>query len=76
MTAKNYKKMLKQLNKKPAKKIKYLKHNKPKTRSCGEALRRCKFCGRRGAHIRKYSLGICRQCFRESAKDLGFKKYS
>jgi len=35
----------------------------------------CKRCGRkvRGI-IRKYGLYICRQCFREVAPNLGFKK--
>ncbi|MBT3395427.1 30S ribosomal protein S14 [archaeon] len=76
MTAKNYEKVFKQLEKKPVKLKKFIKHNKPKERSCGEALRRCGICGRRGAHIRKYGLGLCRQCFRDVAKNLGFKKYS
>ena len=76
MTTKNHEKMFKQLNKKPVKKLKFIKHNKPRERSCGEALRTCKLCGRTGAHIRKYGLGLCRQCFRDFAKSLGFKKYS
>ena len=32
-------------------------------------------CGRTGAHIRRYGLHLCRQCFREHATDLGFKQY-
>lgn len=37
--------------------------------------RECRICGRHGALIRKYSINICRQCFREVAKELGFRKY-
>lgn len=31
-------------------------------------------CGNQWGIIRKYGLDICRQCFREYAKDIGFKK--
>lgn len=75
MTSKDYRKTLKQIEGKPAKKLRYLKLNKPKERTTGIARRRCKRCGRRGGHIRKYGLNVCRQCFREIAKDLGFRKY-
>jgi len=76
MTTSNHKKMYTQLKAKPAKLSKFIKHNKPKSRSCGIALRTCKNCGRNGAHIQKYGIGLCRQCFRDMAKKLGFKKYS
>ena len=75
MTAKSYKKILKQIAKKPAKKKRFLKHNKPKERKFGIGNSVCRRCGRRGAHINKYDLHLCRQCFREVAKELGFKKY-
>jgi len=75
MTYSDHKKALKQLKVKPGKYKKYLKHNSPKERSCGVAQRKCKRCGRVRGHIRKYGLGVCRQCFREIAKDIGFKKY-
>jgi small subunit ribosomal protein S14 len=76
MTASDHRKAFKQLKAKPAKLAKFIKHNKPKKRSCGNALRKCKRCGRNGAHIQKYGIGLCRQCFREVAKNIGFKKYS
>ena len=76
MTTSDFKKVFKQLDKKPAIKAKYLKHNSPKERSCGHAKRKCRRCGRTGAHIRSYRLGFCRQCFRELAQSLGFKKYN
>lgn len=76
MTTSSYTKAFSQLDAKPAIKKKYIKHNKPKERSCGEALRKCKRCGRTAAHVSKYNIGLCRQCFRETAKTLGFKKYN
>ncbi len=76
MTTSDHAKVLKQLDKKPAVRAKYLKFNKPKDRSCGSARRSCRRCGRTGGHIRKYKLGFCRQCFRHLAQMLGFKKYS
>ncbi|MEK6839816.1 MAG: 30S ribosomal protein S14 [Nanoarchaeota archaeon] len=45
-------------------------------RTCGAALRKCRRCGRTHAHIQKYGLHLCRQCFREIAPSIGFKKYS
>ncbi len=76
MTSKNYEKVFKQLNKKIAKKRKYIKHNKPKKRVFGVTSKRCRRCGRFGAHIQSYGIHLCRQCFRLTAKRLGFKKYS
>ncbi|MDP3990021.1 MAG: 30S ribosomal protein S14 [archaeon] len=68
--------MFTQLDAKPVKKAKYIKHNSPKERSCGKNKIRCQITGRRGGIIRKYGLNICRQSFREVATKLGFKKYS
>ena len=76
MTYSDYKKEFKQLKAKPIKLKKFIKHNSPKKRSCGIALKRCGRCGRIRGHISKYGLHLCRQCFREHAKNLGFKKYS
>jgi len=76
MTASDWRKILKQLNKKPAIREKFLKHCKPKKRKIGIAVRKCGRCGRFGAHINSYRLNLCRQCFREIAVEIGFKKYS
>ena len=77
MTYSSYEKTLKQLKAKPFILKKFLKYNTPKKeRTKGLALRRCKRCGRIGAHIRRYGLNLCRQCFREIATKIGFKKYS
>ncbi len=75
MTVSNWKKAFKQLNAKPAVKRKYVKHNKPAERAHGIATRACGHCGRHRAHINKYGLHLCRQCFRQYASELGFKKF-
>jgi small subunit ribosomal protein S14 len=76
MSYSNYKKEFKQLKVKPAKLKKYTKHNAPKDRSCGISLKKCRRCGRIRGHISKYGLNLCRQCFREIATKIGFKKFS
>ncbi len=76
MSYSDYKKEFKQLKAKPAKLKKYIKHNSPKKRSCGVSLKKCKRCGRIRGHISKYGLNLCRQCFREIASDIGFKKFN
>jgi small subunit ribosomal protein S14 len=35
----------------------------------------CEQCGRKRGIIRRYGLRLCRQCFREKAEEIGFKKY-
>ena len=76
MTTSSYTKAFSQLNAKPVIKKKYIKNNSPKPRKCGKGLRKCGSCGRTAAYISKYNLGLCRTCFREAAKTLGFKKYN
>lgn len=75
MTASDYKKILKQLKGKKGKRKKFLKHNAPKEREFGKNTKKCRHCGRLGGHISKYGLHLCRQCFRDKAEKLGFKKY-
>ena len=75
MTIKSYKKLLKQIEHKPTKKKRFLKHSKPKDRKHGIGKRKCNNCGRFGGHIRKYGLNLCRHCFRDNALKLGFRKY-
>ncbi|MDK2795687.1 MAG: small subunit ribosomal protein [Archaeoglobaceae archaeon] len=48
---------------------------KVRTKNFGRGANRCKRCGRKRALVRKYGIYLCRQCFRETAMDLGFKKY-
>ncbi|UCC40821.1 MAG: 30S ribosomal protein S14 [Candidatus Aminicenantes bacterium] len=46
-----------------------------KERKFGKGSRPCRRCGQEGPIIRMYGLYLCRQCFREVANSLGFKKY-
>jgi len=75
MTTSNWSKTLKQLKAKPIKMQKYIKHNQPKKRSSGQATAVCKRCGQHRGHNNKYGLDMCRQCFRQIAQNIGFKKY-
>jgi len=45
-----------------------------RVRKYGKGSRPCRRCGAYGPIIRRYGLNFCRQCFREVAKELGFKK--
>jgi small subunit ribosomal protein S14 len=76
MTTSDARKVLKQIGNKPGKYLKFKKHNLPKKRETGKNAKKCRRCGRAGGHIGKYGLSLCRQCFRETALKLGFKKYS
>lgn len=67
--------MLKQIEKKPAKLNRFLKYCRPKSRKYGRATKSCEVCGRIGAHVGSYGINMCRQCFREHATKIGFKKY-
>jgi len=75
MTYSEFRKALKQLKGKPSKFKKFIKHNSPKERRTGQNRLRCRRCARSGAFIGKYGLNLCRQCFREIATKIGFKKF-
>jgi small subunit ribosomal protein S14 len=36
----------------------------------------CERCDRQRGLVRRYGMHLCRQCFREMAPEIGFKKYS
>ena len=36
----------------------------------------CVRCGRIRGLVRRYGIRMCRQCFRETAEKIGFRKYS
>jgi len=76
MTKSTYTKVFKQLKRKPAKLAKFKKHNAPKRRTCGKAIKKCRRCGSNNGYIQKYNLKLCRKCFRDIATKIGFKKYS
>ncbi len=42
----------------------------------GRGLRKCRVCGGADGMIRAYGLHVCRRCFREIARDVGFEKLS
>ena len=76
MTTTDHTKTLKQLINKPGKLAKYKKYSVPRDRPQGALKKKCVRCGRTGGHISKYGLNLCRQCFREVATKIGFKKYN
>ncbi len=76
MTISDYRKILLVIKNKPGKVAKYNKHNVPKKRNCGVTTNKCAVCLKSGSHVGKYGVGLCRYCFRDYAKKLGFKKYS
>ncbi|XP_039321312.1 small ribosomal subunit protein uS14-like [Saimiri boliviensis] len=43
-------------------------------RKFGQGSRSCRVCSNRHGLIRKYGLNMCRQCFHQYAKDIGFIK--
>lgn len=67
--------LIKPLLKKPEKRKRFEKFNMPKKRVFGKSLHPCIKCTRTRGVIRKYGLQYCRQCFREEAEKIGFKKY-
>jgi small subunit ribosomal protein S14 len=75
MTTASYEKAMKQIIGKPVKLKRYMKFCVPKERKFGVGAHRCKRCGQYYAHISKYGLHLCRECFRDIAKKIGFKQY-
>jgi ribosomal protein S14 len=52
-----------------------VKQQSKSERKFGKGSRPCRRCGSYGSVIRRYDLDLCRQCFREIAEELGFRKY-
>lgn len=65
----------KQILHKPTKLARFLKFSAPKKRKFGRGAQACRRCGKTEGLISKYGLLYCRQCFREEAQKLGFRKY-
>lgn len=40
----------------------------------GRGAHECQMCGRKQGLVRRYHIMLCRQCFREWAAKIGFKK--
>ena len=70
-----YERVRKQLVSKPLKLSRFERFNKSKKRKFGKSMHPCRKCGKHEGVIRKYGLLYCRQCFREEAKKLGFRKW-
>ncbi len=70
-----FERIAKNLKGKPAKYNRFLKFSKHKTQPHDARTRKCVRCNRAEAHISIHGLSYCRECFREVAKDLGFRKY-
>ncbi|NYT04976.1 MAG: 30S ribosomal protein S14 [Methanomicrobiales archaeon] len=43
-------------------------------RKFGRGANECQMCGRKQGLVRRYNIYLCRQCFREWAARIGFKK--
>jgi len=71
----SYERTRKQIENKKTSLVRFDKFNQPKKRESGKGAFKCRKCGRHGGIIRKYGIVYCRQCFREDAENLGFKKY-
>jgi ribosomal protein S14 len=72
----SFENLKKQVESKPERLARFLKFCSPSGRKFGKNIHKCRRCGRTGGVIRSYGLYYCRQCFREEAENLGFKKYS
>lgn len=48
----------------------------PRKRKFGKSVHPCRRCGKTSGVIVKYGLDYCRQCFREEAHKLGFRKFN
>lgn len=70
-----YDRILKTLKDKPAKSKRFVKFSSHKFQPHDIKLRKCVRCNRLDGHIRVHGLNYCRECFREVATDLGFRKY-
>ncbi|WP_330632322.1 30S ribosomal protein S14 [Halocatena halophila] len=55
-------------------------HQDPETGDDGskrtDQIEQCQRCERKQGLVGKYDIWLCRQCFREIAREMGFKKYS
>ena len=40
----------------------------------GRGANECKMCGRKQGLVRRHNIMLCRQCFRDNAAKIGFKK--
>ncbi len=69
-----YMEILKQIAGKKQKVKRFMKFSAPKKKKFGKGSFACANCGRHDGVIRKYGIMYCRQCFRENAESLGWRK--
>jgi len=43
-------------------------------KNSGHGMNKCQICGRKQGLVRQHNIMLCRQCFRETAPKIGFKK--
>jgi small subunit ribosomal protein S14 len=48
--------------------------NRKQSKPFGRGANECKMCGRKQGLVSRYNIMLCRQCFREWASKIGFKK--
>jgi small subunit ribosomal protein S14 len=70
-----FERIAKTLKGKPVKYNRFIKFSSHKIQPHDARSRKCIRCNRPEAHIGIHGLNYCRQCFREVAKDIGFRKY-
>jgi len=51
-----------------------IKADSKQTKVFGRGSHGCLLCGRKQGLVRRYNINFCRQCFREWAPRMGFKK--
>jgi small subunit ribosomal protein S14 len=70
-----FEKIASTLKGKPAKYSRFMRFNKHKMQPNDKRRNVCTRCNRAEAHISIHGLNYCRECFREIAEDIGFRKY-
>ena len=53
-----------------------MSESEPTTAERTGQLESCQRCGREQGLVGKYDIWLCRQCFREISRGMGFRKYS
>lgn len=76
MAGRGFERNRKQLAGKPIKLARIAKFNTPRDRKFGADTKKCRKCGKTSGVSSKYGLMYCRQCFREEAEKIGFRKYT
>lgn len=57
-------------------KTKIDKHNQKKKKSSKYEKSKCRMCNGQKGMIYKYNLRVCRRCFKDFAREIGFTKFN